>query len=124
MLLAYGISWFSYDGAHTLVLLKKVKMHDICAARPFLFCTMDALNHFRLVIVNRKRNTCTCAHLPNTRMLNRDQYRKSIRGVSSLAVEESKCTPSLEFSELFSLKSIYVKYKNAILSQIDCLLCT
>ena len=28
--------------------------------------------------------------------------------------------PSLEFSELFSLKSIYVKYKNAILSHIHC----
>ena len=30
------------------------------------------------------------AHLSITRMLNRDQYRKSIRGVSGLAVEESK----------------------------------
>ena len=27
---------------------------------------------------------------------------------------------SAEFSELFSLKRIYVKYKNAILSLIDC----
>ena len=35
-----------------------------------------------------------------------------------------KCIPSLEFSELFSLKSIYVKYKNAILSHIDCFFCT
>ena len=32
--------------------------------------------------------------------------------------------PSLEFSELFSLKTIYVKYKNAILSHIDCFFCT
>ena len=29
-----------------------------------------------------------------------------------------------DFSELFSLKSIYVKYKNAILSLIDCFLRT
>ena len=63
-------------------------------------------------------------HLPITRMQNRDQYRMSIRGVSGLALEESNCTPSLECSELFSLKSIYVKYKNAILSHIDCLFCT
>ena len=41
----------------------------------------------------------------------------SIRGVK-------KCTPSLEFSELFSLKSIYVKYKNAILSHIYWFFCT
>ena len=26
--------------------------------------------------------------------------------------------------ELFSLKSIYVKYKNAVLSRIDCFFCT
>ena len=44
-------------------------------------------------------------------MRNRDQYRMSIRGVSGLALEKSKLTPSLEFSELFSLKSINVKYK-------------
>ena len=30
------------------------------------------------------------AHLPITRMQNRDQYRMSIRGVSGLALEESK----------------------------------
>ena len=29
-------------------------------------------------------------HLPITRMRNRDQYGKSIRGVSGLALEESK----------------------------------
>ena len=48
-----------------------------------------------------------------------------IRCVSDLALEESKmhkCTPSLEFSELFPLKSIYVKYKNAVLSHMDCFL--
>ena len=59
------------------------------------------------------------SHLSIIRMQNRDQYRMSIRGVSGLALEESK--PTLEFSELFSLKSIYVKYKNAVLSHIDCL---
>ena len=53
-------------------------------------------------------------------MRNRNQYRMSIRGVSGLALEESKCIPSLEFSELFSLKSIYAKYQNAVLSHIDC----
>ena len=56
-------------------------------------------------------NRAPLTHLPITRMRNRDQYRMSIRGVSGLALEESKCTSSLEFSELFSLKSIYVKYK-------------
>ena len=32
--------------------------------------------------------------------------------------------PSLEFSELFSLESIYVKYENAVLSHIGCFFCT
>ena len=32
----------------------------------------------------------TYAHLPITRMRNRDHYRMSIRGVSGLALEESK----------------------------------
>ena len=36
----------------------------------------------------------------------------------SLACETAIST---DFSELFSLKRIYVKYKNAILSLIDCL---
>ena len=39
----------------------------------------------------------------------------SIRGVKNV---------HLEFSELFSLKSIYVKYKNAILPHINCFFCT
>ena len=63
-------------------------------------------------------------NLPITRLQKRNQYRMSIRGVSGLALEESKLTPSLEFSELFSLKCVYVKYKNAILSHIDCFFCT
>ena len=33
-------------------------------------------------------------------------------------------TPSLELREIFSLKSIYVKYNNAILSHIDCFFST
>ena len=56
--------------------------------------------------VNVKVREFFSTHLPITRMRNRDQYRTSIRGVSGLAVEESKCTPSLEFSGLFSLKSM------------------
>ena len=32
----------------------------------------------------------TVSHLPITRMRNRDQYKMSIRGVSGLALEESK----------------------------------
>ena len=60
-----------------------------------------------IVVCNIKVGT----HLPITRMWNRDQYRKSIRGVSGFIVEESKCTPSLEFSELFSLERFYLNYK-------------
>ena len=39
------------------------------------------------------------------------------------SIRGAKNTP-LEFSELFSLKSIYIKCKNAILSHIDCFFCT
>ena len=65
------------------------------------------------------RSDLLSTHLPITRMRNRDQYRMSIRGVSGLALEESKCTPSLEFTELF-----YLKYKNTILLHVDCFFCT
>ena len=63
-------------------------------------------------------------HLPIIRMRNRNQYRLSIRGVSGLAKRSQKCTASLEVSELFSLKTIYVKYKNVFLSHIECFFCT
>ena len=36
----------------------------------------------------------------------------------------SETAINTELSELFSLKRIYVKYKNAILSNRDCFLCT
>ena len=36
------------------------------------------------------RKQASLSHLPITRMQNRDQYRMSIRGVSGLALEESK----------------------------------
>ena len=64
-------------------------------------------------------------HLPITRMRNRDQYRMYIKGVSGwFSIRGVKNAHLSEFSELFSLKSIYVKYKNAILSHIYCFFCT
>ena len=68
--------------------------------------------------VHSIKNKHAYTRLPITRMQNRDQYRKSIRWVSGLAVEESKCIHSVEFIELFSLNCIYVNYKNVILSNI------
>ena len=40
--------------------------------------------------VTTRSTRMVTAHLPITRMRNRDQYRMSIRGVSGLALEESK----------------------------------
>ena len=61
------------------------------------------------------------AHLTNTCMHNRDQYQKSIERSVRLGKRGVKnAHPSLDFSEWFTLKDIYVKYKNAILTHIDC----
>ena len=59
------------------------------------------------------RSDLPSTHLPITRMRNRDQYRMSIRGVSGSALEESKCTPSLESEKYL-----------CILSHVDCFFCT
>ena len=82
--------------------------------RSFRWFCRDAAKMSRLV---RKRTLVTPTNHSHAKPRSIQNVHKrsvwfSIRGVK-------KRTPSLEFSELISLKSIYVKYKNAILSHID-----
>ena len=68
-------------------------------------------------------NACTC--LPIALMRNQVQEKKSMRGASGFAEVELKLSINAArcegLSYLLSLINIYIRYKNAILSHIDCL---
>ena len=53
----------------------------------------------------------------DTTVYHRNQNTSHEHAYQSL---ECETTINTEFSELFSLKNIYVNYKNTILSHIDC----